>query len=37
MIDYLGDQTKHKACHELPVYNHKDIKSQVIKEAQVSG
>ena len=31
MIDYLGDQTKFKACHELPVFNSKDIKSQVME------
>ena len=30
MIDYLGDQTKFKACHELPVYNLKDIRTQVM-------
>ena len=31
MIDYLGDQTKFKACHELPVFNLKDIQSQVME------
>lgn len=31
MLDYLGDQTKHKAVHELPVYNLDDIKKEVIK------
>ena len=30
MIDYLGDQTKHKAVHELPVYNLKDIQKEVL-------
>ncbi len=31
MIDYLGDQTKHKAVHELPVYNLKDIQKEVLQ------
>jgi len=31
MIDYLGDQTKNKAVHELPVYNLKDIQSEVLR------
>ena len=30
MIDYLGDQTRHKACHELPVHNLSEIQHQVM-------
>lgn len=30
MIDYLGDQTKNKAVHELPEYNLDTIKEQVL-------
>ena len=30
MIDYLGDQTKNKAVHELPEYNLDTIKKQVL-------
>jgi len=30
MIDYLGDQTKNKAVHELPAYNLDTIKKQVL-------
>jgi len=31
MIDYLGDQTRHKACHELPVHNLSEIQRQVMR------
>jgi len=31
MLDYLGDQTKHKAVHELPVHNLDHIKKEVLE------
>ncbi len=31
MLDYLGDQTKHKAVHELPVHNLDDVKKEVLQ------
>ena len=31
MLDYLGDQTKHKAVHELPVHNLDDVKTEVLR------
>ncbi len=31
MLDYLGDQTIHKAVHELPVHNLEVVKSDVLR------